>query len=126
MNKNLLIIFCCISADVGFAGFVKGPEYPEDYEGPQGYDFTKDPWVNKDLQDEKWFANKAKQRMDARKLPEWMKPVDLRNLCSGYKKTKQEKQNIFKLLSSVTVTITFTITITITITVNSNNSSSSP
>ena len=92
MNKSLLIIFCCISADVGFAGFVKGPEYPEDYDGPEGYDFTKDPLVNTDLKDEEWFANRAKQRMDARKLPEWMKPViDLRHLCSGYKKDKTKE-----------------------------------
>ena len=120
MNKNLLIIFCCISADVGFVGFVKeGPEYPEDYEGPQGYDFTKDPWVNTDLKDEKWSANRAQ-----RKLPDWMQTVDLRHLCSGSKnkkETKQKKQHKCKLLLTVTITITLTITKTITANNNNNN-----
>ena len=56
---------------------------------------TKDPWVNSDLQDEEWFAKRAKQRMDARKLPEWMKTVSgwRQHLGSGSKQKRQNKRN---------------------------------
>ena len=73
--KNILNIFCFKSADVGFAGFVKGPEGDADINNPH---------VNTDL-----------QRMNARNLPEWMKTVSggRQHLNPGSTQKRQNKRN---------------------------------